>query len=95
MTIYNDVLHILGAQNNVIQRINLLNGKELDSIYLNTEGFTTNFNKIEGSDLAVYVDVKKNLYSIVDLAKGRLIKTYATSVPLKEVIITNRIELFK
>lgn len=95
MTIYNDVLHILGAQNNVIQRINLLNGKKLDSIYLNTEGFTTNFNKIEGSDLAVYVDVKKNLYSIVDLAKGRLIKTYATSVPLKEVIITNRIELFK
>ena len=50
---------------------------------------------ILGTDLAVYVDVKKNLYSIVNLSTGKLLKTYSTTVPIKEVVVTDKVELFK
>lgn len=95
MTIYKNILHILGAQNNVVQRINIANGKPLEPIELNTDGFTTGYNPILGTDLAVYVDVKKNLYSIVNLSTGKLLKTYSTTVPIKEVVVTDKVELFK
>ena len=39
-------------------------------------------------------DLKNNQYSIIDLAKGKLLKTYKLTVPIKDVIITNKVTLF-
>ena len=92
--LYGNNLFVLGAQNNRVQRINIDNGKVLDTIELGTEGFSTGFNKIQGTDLAVITDIKKNKYTILDLAKGKVLKTYAVNVPINDIIITDKVKEF-
>lgn len=94
MQLHKNILYVLGAQSNNIQRINTENCKIVDIIELNTEGFSRSFNKISGTDLAVVTDIKKNEYSIIDLEKGKLLKTYVMNIPIKDVIITNKVKLF-
>lgn len=94
MLVFGDYLYILGAQNNVLERINLVSGKTESKIELNTDGFSTGFKRIEETDLAVVIDVKQNKYTVVDLDKGKIIKTYATTVPIKDVIIADKVKLF-
>ena len=85
MQIYGDYLYILGAQNNNIQKISLSNCKELEKIELNTEGFSTNFNIIDDTNLAIVTDIKKNLFTIIDLEKGKILKTYVMNIPMKNI----------
>jgi outer membrane protein assembly factor BamB len=94
MVNYDDYLYVLGAQNNKIQKLNINNGKVIDTINLQEGGFSTRINKIKSTDLAVITDVKLNTYTIFDLAKGKVLKTYKTSVPLNNVIITDKVKLF-
>lgn len=94
MQTYDNVLYVLGAQNNVLQKINTDNGHVTGTIELNTEGFSTGFNKIEGTDLAVITDIKQNKYTIFDLAKGKVLKTYAMKVPINKVVIADKVKLF-
>jgi DNA-binding beta-propeller fold protein YncE len=91
---YGDSLYVLGAQDNKIQRINTSAGKVVDTISLNTEGFSTGFNRIDNSEYAVVTDIKKNQYTIIDLSKGKILKTYSVNIPINEVIITNKVKLF-
>jgi DNA-binding beta-propeller fold protein YncE len=94
MQVYGNNLYVLGAQENRIQRINTEIGKAVDMIDIGTEGFSTGFNRIDNSELAVVTDVKKNKYTIIDLSKGKVLKTYTVNVPINEVIITNKVRLF-
>lgn len=95
MQTYGKYLYILGAQNNKLQKINTDNGKVIETIDLGTEGFSTGFNKINGTDLAIVIDVKQNKYTVVDLAKGKVIRTYAMTVPINDVIIADKVKLFE
>ena len=70
-------------------------GKFLNKISLYSDGFSSRFNMIDKNGLAVIADVKGNKYSIIDLAKGSLIKTYRVNVPIKDVKIADRIMLFE
>lgn len=88
-------IYVLGAQNNKLQKINANNGKLIDTIDLATEGFSTGLKKIGNSDLAIITDIKQNKYTIVDLAKGKVLKTYAMTVPVKDVIIADKVRLFE
>ena len=94
MQIHDKTLYVLGAQNNKLQRINIDTGKVVDTIDLGTEGFSTGFNKINGTDLAIVIDVKQNKYTVVDLAKGKVVKTYAMTVPINDIIIADKVKLF-
>lgn len=94
MQMHGNYLYVLGAQNNRIQKISADNGKVIDTIELGTEGFSTGFNKILGTDLAVITDIKKNKYTILDLAKGKILKTYAVNVPINDIIITDKVKEF-
>lgn len=91
---YNDSLYVLGAQNNKIQKLNINNGKLLDTINLQEGGFSTKINKIENTNFAVITDVKLNTYTLFDLSKGKILKTYTTTVPLNNVIIADKVKLF-
>ena len=94
MQIHNDFLYILGAQHNIIEKLNATNGKIVSHIELNTEGFSTGLNKISNTNIAIVTDIKKNIYSLIDLENSTLIKSYALNIPLKDVIITNKVKLF-
>ncbi len=95
MILYDDILYVLCAQDNLIQKIDATDGHYMDKIKLTENGFSPRISRIEDSSMAVVSDVKANKYSIVDLAKGRLIKTYTVNVPVKDVQITNKIKLFE
>lgn len=94
MLVYENSLYILGAQNNSLQRINLTNGKIIDTINLDTEGFSSGFNRIGKTDLAIVIDVKQNKYTVIDLSKGKVLKTYAMTVPINDIIIADKVKLF-
>ena len=91
---HGQMLYVLGAQNNKLQKIDAENGKVIQTIDIETTGFSTGFNKITGTNLAVITDIKENKYTIIDLEKGKVLKTYALNIPVKEVIITNKVKLF-
>lgn len=95
MIINDDIIYVLSAQNNVIQMIDSKNGELINKIELSSGGFSSRFNRIRGTNLAVVADVKENKYHIIDLSKGTLIKTYQVNVPIKDVKISERIKLFE
>ena len=94
MLIYDKTLYILGAQYNVIQKINISNDSNAGTIELGTEGFSSGFHSIEDSNFAIVTDLKNNKYSIIDLAKGKLLKTYSLNIPIKDIVITDKVKLF-
>lgn len=95
MQVFNNTIYVLGAQNNKLQKIDAESGKVIQTIDLDTEGFSTGFNKISNTNLAVITDIKENKYTIVDLENGNVLKTYAMNIPIKEVVITDKVKLFE
>ena len=95
MELVGKTLYVLGAQNNILQMLDANSGKILGNIELNTGGFSSKIRMLPNSSLAVIADVKNEMYTIVDLAKGKVLKTYTVSVPLNDVIITDKVKLFE
>ncbi len=87
-------LYVLGAESNTIQKIDTKDDSVVGYVGLESGGFSSGFSRIDNSSYAVVTDLKKNQYSIIDLSKGRLLKTYILNVPIKDVIITNKVNLF-
>ena len=94
MELYNNNLYILGAQNNQIQRINIFDEKDSEIIDLELTGFSSKFNRIEDSNLAIIIDIKENKYVVFDFEKNKVLKTYSMSIPVKDIIIADKVKLF-
>ncbi len=94
MLLYGNILYVLGAQNNIIQKIDTATDGVIGTIELGTGGFSSGLNRIDNTPLAVVTDLKNNMYSIIDISKGKLLKTYSVNVPIKDVVITDEVELF-
>lgn len=92
MVVCKNILNILGAQNNEIQRINISDLSIAGTISLYADGFSSGFSKMN-DDLFIVTDIKNNRYSIIDLNKGKLIKTYSVNIPIKDVIVTDKVQL--
>ena len=95
MLLYGKTLYVLGSQNNEIQVINTEDGSVKDTIKLGTGGFSGSLSRVSGTDLAVVTDVKNNYYSILNLPSGKILKTYELSIPVKDVIIADKVRLFE
>ena len=91
---YKDSLFILGAQNNDIEVYNVVKEKVTDTIKLPEGGFSTGLKKLDIGNYAIVNDLKHNMYSIIDLDSSSLLKTYSLNVPIKDVIITEKVRLF-
>lgn len=92
---YNNYLYVLCAQNNEIIKIDKETFQISEVIKLSEDGFSSEFNRIESTQFAVVIDVKLNQYSIFDLASGKILKTYSVNVPVNNIVITDKVELFK
>ena len=95
MLLYNDILYILGAQSNEIQKLDTKTNKVIGTISLGTNGFSAGLKKMPNTDFAIVTDLKNNYYSIIDLPSGALLKTYELSIPIKDVIIADKVRLFE
>lgn len=89
MLAYKNTLFILGAQANVIQVVDTKTDEITDSIYLNTNGFPTNINPIEGTNLAIISDSRASIYSVLDMTKKEIIKISPIEVPIRTIVVTD------
>ena len=95
MLLYGSSLYVLGAQNNEVQIIDTYNNEVIKTIKLETGGYSAGLTKIAGTDFAIITDLKNNYYSILDLTAGEVIKTYEVNIPIKDVIIADKVRLFE
>ena len=95
MLLYNDILYILGSQSNEIQMLDTKTNTVTGTINLGTGGYSSGLTKMPGTDFAVVTDLKNNYYSIIDLPSGTLLRTYELSIPIKDVIIADKVRLFE
>lgn len=94
MLVNKNTLFILGAQNNLVQIIDTQIGKLKNTIDLGTEGFSTKLRRIGNTQYAVIVDIKTNKYTIIDLDNESIVKTYSMNIPIKDIIIADKVKLF-
>ncbi len=92
MISYENNLYILGALENSIQVIDTKTDEITDSIYLNTYGFSTNIDPVEGTTLAVISDSRATIYCVLDMKTKQLIKASAIEVPIRAIVVTDRVK---
>ena len=95
MLLNKDILYVLGAQSNEIQKINTTNNSIAGTITLGTNGFSSGLKRVDNTNMAVVCDLKNNYYTLIDLESGTLLKTYAVNIPIKDVIIADKVQLFE
>ena len=95
MLVHENNLYVLGAQSNELQVIDTVSNSITGEVKLNTGGYSSGLNKIPGTNLAVVTDLKNNYYTIINLSKGKILKTYGLNIPIKDVIIANKVRLFE
>ena len=95
MLLHGKILYILGAQNNEIQLVNVDTNNSVGKIELGTTGFSSGLKKLDGTNLGIALDLKNNYYSFIDLDAGKLIKTYSVNIPIKDIIVADKVKLFK
>lgn len=92
MIAYNNKVYVLGADDNSIQIIDTSTDEVTDSIYLNTNGFSTKMSHIENSNIALITDTKAALYTIFDLDKNKAINFVPIDIPANSIVVTEKIK---
>ena len=63
-----------------------------DTIYLSTNGFSTNIYPVEKTDLALVTDARASIYCVLDMKTKKVIKASAIEVPIRSIVVTDRIK---
>ena len=95
MLVNGNDLYILGAESNRIDIIDTTNDTYKSSINVYKEGFSASLNRIDDTNLVIVTNLKTNQYAIVDLNSNKVIKVYDLNVPIKNVIITDKVKLYE
>ena len=91
MQTFHNRVYVLGAGDNSVQVIDAKTDQITDSIYLNTNGFSTKISWIEGTNIALITDTKASLYTVFDLGMNRVIKTIPIDIPANAIVVTDKI----
>ena len=89
--VYNNNLYVLSANASVLQVINTVNDKIINTINLNTDSFATKITRINNSNIAIITGAIAGKYSVLNLDKKQIIKTLPIDVPVSEIAVTNKI----
>lgn len=92
MLAFHGRLYVLGAGDNSIQVIDVKTDILTDSIYLNTNGFSTKINRIENTNIALITDTKASLYTVFDLGTNKVIKTIPIDIPANTIVVTEKVK---
>lgn len=89
---FHDRIYILGAGDNSVQVIDTKTDEVTDSIYLNTQGFSTKLSHIEGTNIALITDTKASLYTVFDLGTNKVISTIPIDIPANSIVVTEKVK---
>lgn len=92
MLAYKNNLFILGAAENTVQVIDTNTDEITDSIFLNTNGFSTNLSRIDGTNLAIISDSRASIYCVLDMVKKQVVKASSIEVPIRTIVVTDRVK---
>lgn len=92
MLAFHDRIYVLGAGDNSIQVIDAKTDMITDSIYLNTNGFSTKIYRIEGTNIALITDTKASLYTVFDLGTNKVLKSIPIDIPASSIVATEKVK---
>ncbi|MBQ8459960.1 hypothetical protein IJ541_07645 [bacterium] len=92
---HNGDLFILGAQENLVEVLNTKDDVITDKLFLNTNAFATNITPIENSNLIMVTNALSGLYSVIDTDLKEIIKTSPIDVPVRTIVVTDRVKTIK
>ncbi len=92
MLAFHDRIYVLGAGDNSIQVIDAKTDMITDSIYLNTNGFSTKIYQIEGTNIALITDTKASLYTVFDLGTNKVLKSIPIDIPASSIVATEKVK---
>ena len=92
MLVFHDRVYVLGAGDNSIQVIDAKKDLLTDTIYLNTNGFSTKIKYIENTNIALITDTKAALYTVFDLGTNKVIKTIPIDIPASTIVVTEKVK---
>ena len=92
MIAFHERVYVLGAGDNSIQVVDAKTDAVTDSIYLNTNGFSTKINQIENTNIALITDTKASLYTVFDLGTNKVIKTIPIDIPANAIVVTEKVK---
>jgi len=89
---FHDRIYVLGAGDNSVQVIDTKTDEITNSIYLNTQGFSTKLSHIEGTNIALITDTKASLYTVFDLGTNKVISTIPIDIPANSIVVTEKVQ---
>ena len=92
---FNDDLYILCAQDNIVEVLNTKEDIITDKLFLNTNAFATNLTPIDNSNLIMVTNAMSGLYSVIDTELKEIVKTSPIDVPVREIVITDKVKTIK
>ncbi|MBP3847799.1 hypothetical protein J6I39_08640 [bacterium] len=93
--VHGDDLYILGAADNIIEVMDTKDDLITDKLYLDTESFATNITPIDKTELIMVTNAKAGMYSVVDTVSKDIIKTSPLEVPVRSIVVTNKVKTIK
>ena len=88
-------LFILGAQDNIVEVLNTEEDVITDKLFLNTNAFATQLTPIENSELIMVTNARSGLYSVINTELKEVIKTSPLDVPVRAIVITDKVKTIK
>lgn len=92
---HNGELFILGAQDNTVDVLNTQDDVLTDKLFLNTNAFATKITPIENSNLIMITNARSGLYSVIDTDTKEIVKTSPLDVPVRTIVVTNKVKTIK
>lgn len=92
---HNNELYILGAAENLVEVLNTEEDVITDKLFLNTNAFATNITPIENTEMIMITNARSGLYSVIDTASKEIVKTSPLDVPVRSIVVTDKVKTIK
>lgn len=92
---HNDELYILGAEENTVDVLDSEEDVITDILFLNTNAFATNITPIDNSEMIMITNARSGLYSVIDMQTKEIIKTSPLDVPVRSIVVVDKVKTIK
>ena len=88
-------LYILGAQDNLLEVLDTQDDVITDILYLNTNSFATNITPIDETGMIMITNARSGMYSVVDTETKDIVKTSPLELPVRAIVVVDKVETIK
>jgi len=88
-------LYILCAQDNIVEVLNTEEDVITDKLFLNTSAFATNITPVDSGKMLMITNALSGLYSVIDTELKDVIKTSPLDIPVRAIVVTNKVKTIK